>query len=101
MDNWDSNLWSPQEDSAEHASELPHLRDEESEGSIHQLLSITQQSQFPGLSVLPVGKPNRAKSFKREKISSVFVKKQKMWQFGDSECQGALGCSVTLSVTPS
>ena len=72
MDNWDSNLWSPQEDSAEHASELPHLRDEESEGSIHQLLSITQQSQFPGLSVLPVGKPNQA-NLLREKKSQVYL----------------------------
>lgn len=46
------------------------------------------------------GQTKPSKVFK-QKISSVFVKKQKMWQFGDSECQGALGGSVTLCVTPS
>lgn len=71
MDNWGSNLWSPREDSAEHASELPHLRDEESEGSIHQLLSITQQSQFPGLSVLPMGKPNRTRSLDKKNLKCI------------------------------
>ena len=66
MDNWGSNLWSPQEESAEHASELPHLRGEEAEGSIHQLLSVTLQTQVPGLSALPVGKPNQAKSLNKK-----------------------------------
>lgn len=37
----------------------------------------------------------------RQKFSGVFVKKQKKWQFGNSEAQGAKGGTVTVSAIPS
>lgn len=38
--------------------------------------------------------------YPEQKFSGVFVKKQKKWQFGNSEAQGAMGGTATVSAIP-
>lgn len=78
-------------------TDLPIPRGEEAMGFIHQLLFITQQSQLPGISVLPT---YRLSKVFRQKVTGILMKKQK-WQFGYSECQEAIGRAMIMSATPS
>lgn len=72
VDKWGSVCCRPQEDSLEHASELPMPRGKEAEGFIHPRLAISQQSQLPGVFVLP--KYRLSEAFRQ---SNRYVKKQK------------------------
>lgn len=84
VDKWGSVCWRPQEDSLEHASELPILRGKEAEGFICPQLSISQQSQLPGVFVLPKYRLSEVfrqsnRCMKRQKCSLGTVSTEGLW----------------------